>query len=176
MRTLISICSVIALTFALGCGGGDGDDGGAKADAAGPTFDAGPDAMQGPTPIASGLGQICDDSTPCVANNTSCAMFGTNTTGMCIMGCAQDLVVTTSATGTVPVPTDASLHAICSAGYADVGTPGCIIIAGGNLPAPPASPLPSTEYTVDLACGIVCVTDTMACPGGLTCSSGICLP
>mgnify|MGYP003650853692 CR=1 FL=1 len=179
MRILTSVFSILALTFALGCSGGDDDDGGgetADANTSG-TADAavstGPDAMpQG----SSNLGATCNQETPCEAPAAACLASQGAPSGFCSLTCGSGVTITSTAEGQIPIPADPALHALCSADYSGVGTPACSLIVGGNLPAPPQQPAPNTEYMVDLACGIACEMTTNACPSNLTCSQGLCLP
>ena len=171
MRTLTSIFSIVALTFALGCGDDGGGTGGDNADAAPAGIDSGP-AIDAMPSTGTSLAGLCEgQTTPCMTDFPICLSTAQNGPGFCSLACATALTVTTSATGGVPLPTDAATHAMCSNGYTGVGTPVCGIIVGGNLPNPP---LANTEYMVDLACGVQCEMTTMACPTGLTCTGGYC--
>ena len=172
MPTFTSICSVFALTFALGCASGDADDGGGSTDAAPPTVDAAPSIDAGPT--GSNLGATCmAGTTPCVGQANACLSIAQNGPGFCSFQCATALPLTTNDQGQVPVPTDNALHTACAANYTGIGVPLCAVIVGGNVPNPP---LANTEYLVDLACGVACEMTTMACPTGLSCSGGLCVP
>jgi hypothetical protein len=173
MRSLTSILSIVALTFALGCGDDGGGDGSTTVDA-GPTFDAAPtaDAMPASGSSLAGLCQAPD--TLCQADFPACLSAAQNGPGYCSTQCGTDVDITTTAEGGIPLPTDPALHAICTAGYTGVGTPVCGIIIGGTLPAPPTPPEPNTAYKINIACGVQCEATTMACPTGLTCTQGYC--
>ncbi len=76
MRTLTSVFSILALTFALGCSGGDDDDGGGTADAS-TAPDSGvviqPDAMAATS--ADGTACTASEEDPqggCPANSHAC--------------------------------------------------------------------------------------------------------
>lgn len=164
MRTLTSFFSILALTFALGCGGGDSDPA-ADADP-GPTFDAAPtfDAVPVKTPIATGLGQVCG-GTPnvaCADVATSCLVTEQNQPGFCSPSCAPNLPM-----GTNP---DTAASQACGAAYTGGtiptdGTPIC----GAALPqAPPST---NRDWFCIIACGVIGENDAGGCPGGMTCGA-----
>ncbi len=147
MRILTSVLSILALTFALGCSGGDDDgDGGNPADAAvGNTPDAGggggPDAMQATSA----------DGTACMASQEN-PQGGCPTTHGCVGGKCMELC-----TLNAQMQPDGTA---CSA-YQGPGASACIFGLSNNGMPPFAA----------AACGIFCGDTTGMVP---FCQDGSC--
>lgn len=162
MRTLTSIFSILALTFALGCsdsdgggGGGDSPDANVGPDAA-PT---GPDAMPMSPPITSGLGQVCDPAAAvCSGGATAClAKTMEAPSGICTLLCAEGL-----APETFPA---AEAHQTCADSFTGTtGTPLCGASIGPG------------SFACVVACGVLEGTDLGTCPSDLTCTANSCMP
>ena len=169
MRTLTSIFSILALTFALGCGGGDGDD--PAADAAPPAVDSAPsiDAVPVKPPLTAGLGQVCggNQAVPCATATDACLVIGDDPTGFCSPSCAPDLAMDVN-------PEPAASQA-CGAGYTGTipadGTPLCAV------PLAQTPPSTNRDWFCAIACGVIGANDAGGCPGEMTCgSNNFCAP
>lgn len=147
MRILTSVFSILALTFALGCSGGDDDDGpGETPDATvGGTADAavstGADAMPTGGGAAANLGTVCDQATPCATGTCTLLEEGA-TSGFCSPNCTM-----------------AGMTDVCGPedGFPGPGVPYCGL---GMAP--------------DMRCAIGCGTQNggdTSCPTGLTCKA-----
>jgi hypothetical protein len=180
---LLTVC-----LFALvACAGGDseGDDDGIDASI---TVDAGPaDAEPAdarppdPDPDAGqgGLGQICDQSTPCPADAPLCTVASSGSArGACTAVCAADFAFMTNGTGNPTTTPGATSTATCTAIFdGTAGTPACLtfLLETFDPAVTGTAPAPSTAYTADVACAIRCGAGN-ACPTGLTCSNMFCRP
>ena len=163
MRTLTSMFTILALTLALGCAGGDDGeviDGVDAAVAAPDAAAAAPDAMPTNPPITSGLGQLCDQSAPCSDQlAANCIAFSQSAThGICTFECASDIP-----SGTNP---DAAASQACTTAYTgSTGTPLC---AAGT---PDGA---NVDWSCLIACGMLQGMELGECPGGLTCTDNTC--
>lgn len=173
---ILKLAAALAMTTGLvAC---SGDDGGiSTVDAA--RIDAGMDALN-----LTGLGQLCNDNSPCPQNAPICLTFSdTATSGYCTPLCHDDYVGMTNTppagmqpTFQPPIMLPASDTQICADAFAgSAGTPRCGL-AVDIRPAPPLQP--NTMYTIDYTCAVVCGSGN-ACPNGLvantTLISGACL-
>jgi hypothetical protein len=116
-----------------------------------PTPAPGPDDP-GATPPVTGIGEVCDATTPC-AGGGECVQLQGATTAFCSAVCA------TVASQTDPVPEAA--HQTCVDGYAGSGTAACLV--GG----PPAA-----DGSIDVMCGVFC--GSVPAAGGTTTDLGTC--
>jgi hypothetical protein len=156
--------------------GDDDGDGDGPADAGTP--DAEPEPDGGPVSGEGGLGQTCNQTTPCPADAPICTIASASaTTGMCTALCAEDYAFTTDAAGNVPLP-PAGSNAACAAIFeGTAGTAACATFLTTSFQPPLTGPRPaaSTAYTADVMCGIRCGTGN-ACPSGLRCTNQFCQP
>ena len=145
MRILTSVFSILALTFALGCGGGDDDDDdGANVDASTGDIDGGntgPDAM--PSNVADGQACTASQEDPQGGCPATHACVNSTCSQLCDLGADGN-------------PT----QAVCP-GYTGPGSSLCIagLSATGQPPFAAA------------ACGVVCGDTTGNVPG---CMAGEC--
>lgn len=174
---------VAAFALVLGfvaCGGGGGDDG----DDDGTTIDAPTSNIDAPggnvdAPAAGALGQICNTTMTCPSSAMLCLRFSASAAnGYCSLVCAPGQMNMPNAQGQFPRP-PTTTDAACVAQFSGtVGTPICGVVLSNTLqpPVPQGQqPNPQTTYTYDAACIITCGAGN-ACPTGLTCQSGACLP
>lgn len=157
---ILKLAAALAMTTGLvAC---SGDDGGiSTVDAA--RIDAGMDALN-----LNGLGQLCNDNSPCPSNAMICLTFSdTATNGYCTPLCHDDLMVRSDANGQIPremlqLPPAATQMCV-DAFSGSTGRPVC----GLSVDIRPAPPIqPNTDYTIDYTCAVVCGTGN-TCPNGL---------
>jgi len=128
----------------------------------------------GDTTITMGLGKTCNAPADCAPPTQGC-LGPAGAAGICSGICKDDYMVTTDASGGVPLPdaADAS-HATCAAMFSgSVGVPVCAIITAAT---PADNPLmANTAYSLQLACALA--ADNGACPANLTADAqGFCQP
>ena len=159
---ILKLAAAFAMTTGLvAC---SGDDGGiSTVDAA--RIDAGMDALN-----LTGVGQLCNDNSPCPQNAPICLTFSdTATNGYCTPLCQDDHMATTNAQGMFPqgsLTLPAAATQMCVDAFSgSTGSPRCGL-AIDVQPAIAGAPAPNTTYTIDYACGIVCGTGN-TCPTGL---------
>ncbi len=148
MRTLTTVFSILALTFALGCSGGDDGDGGDNVDASTSNADGG---NTGPDAMPSGTA----DGTACTATQEN-PTGGCPTGFLCLSGgaglpgnCAESCNLTTSD----PIQADGT---VCT-NYQGPGVSICLTTLSAGAGMPPAA----------AACGVICADPTgMLCPSG----------
>jgi hypothetical protein len=171
---LAAFALTVGLAACGGSGGGDDDDG--------TSIDA-PGAIDAPAnidaPAGGGLGQICNQTMTCPSTAMQCLRFSaTAPNGYCSLVCAPGQMNMPNAQGQFPRP-PTTTDAACVAQFSgSVGTPICGVVLSNTLqpPVPQGQqPQQGTTYTYDAACIITCGTG-MACPTGLTCQQGACLP
>ncbi len=140
MRTLTSLFSILALTCALGCSGGDNDD-----DGGGDTVDAAVGVVDG------GGGSEPDAMSSGVADGQACAASEADPTGGCPTGyaCLQTGCAQLCELGQDGNPTGAPC-----AGYEGPGVSLCIVTVQDQTGAGVAG-----------ACGIFCDDSTGSVPG-----------
>jgi hypothetical protein len=163
---ILKLAAAFAMTTGLvAC---SGDDGGiSTVDAA--RIDAGMDALN-----LTGLGQLCNDNSPCPQNAPICLTFSdTATNGYCTPLCQDDWTAMSNAQGQIPremLQLPASATQTCVDAFSGTpGTPACGL-AVDIRPAPPIQP--NMMYTIDYTCGISCGAGN-TCPNGLVANTSL---
>lgn len=163
-----AVFSILVVSMFAACGGDDGNGGGIDAAV---VIDAPPDAA-----AATGLGKPCVaamNNADCPANAPRCINF----TGAAASYCSPLCVTNGTATGgmngkfasIVPAPSDP----LCAAAFSGtVGTPLCVGVLGGYMPAD-ATIVNGRAYTnINMSCAIQCGASN-ACPAGLTANTSL---
>lgn len=172
----LSVLSIlVAVSMFAACGGDDGGGGG-NIDAP-VVVDAPPDAAP-----ASGLGKACVAAmmnADCPANAPRCVGFTGAGGTYCTPLCVSNGTATGAAMGQFAMIMPAPSDSLCAAAFSgSVGTPRCVGILGGYMPAD-AMPVVGRAYTnINMSCAIQCGASN-ACPAGLTANTslggGVCI-
>jgi len=179
MRSRLIFVSLSALSIMFlhaACGGDDGGGGGGGLPDASVKMDA---AVQMDAPAAiMGLGQKCDQSTPCPQSAPTCVRVGTSTVGFCSLLCHADAQMKTDANGQISTQTDTSAdNPKCAAIFtASPGTGVCGMPVNVS-PTPTNPPQKNTTFTYQAHCVVQCGAGN-SCPAGLTCNTQVmwCVP
>ncbi len=167
----LSVLSIlVAVSMFAACGGDDGGGGGGNIDAP-IVIDAPPDAA-----AVSGLGKACVaamNGADCPANAPRCVGFtgagGTYCTPLCVTNGTATGAANNQFTAITPAPSDPA----CAAAFSGtVGTPRCVGVLGGYMPADMTIVVGRSYTNINMSCAIACGA-SMACPAGLTANSSI---